>query len=149
MGVDIPTGGGAVTSSAATLTVAASAVTFDPTEPNDVDLHRFRAAQVPIAKAPPGTPANIEVVWGLGPVNAALKPAAKLTVPNTAMWPANAAVLVYLNGVDAFEMTPPVPYGTWGAIGTAHVSADGMTVSTDTGVGNGLPMLGMVGMRKM
>lgn len=148
-GVDLPAGGGAVTSSNVTLTIAASSVTFDPTEPNDVDLHRFRAVQVPTAKAPPGTPAGVEVVFGLGPVNAALKPAAKLTVPNVAGWPANTAVKLYLNGVDAFDAVPPVPYGVWGAIGTGHVSADGMTVSTDPGNGNGLPMIGMVGLAKM
>lgn len=80
-GVDLPMGGGAVTSSNVTLTIAASPVTVDPTEPNDADLHRFRAAQVPTAKAPLGTLVGVEVVFGLGPVNAALKPAAKLTVP--------------------------------------------------------------------
>lgn len=148
-GADIPMNGGAVTSNMVTLTVAASAVTFDPTEPDDADLHRFRAVTVPLAKAPPGAPSGVGVVWGLGPVNAALKPAAKLTVPNSAGWPANAAVKVYLNGVDAFDAVPPVPYGGWGAIGTAHVSADGMTISTDSGPGNGLPMIGMVGLEKM
>lgn len=149
MGVDIPLGGGDATSAGVTLTVATGSVTFDPTEPDDADLHRFRAVQVPIGKAPPAIPANIEVVWGLGPVNAALKPAAKLTVPNTAAWPANATVLFTLNGVDAFDVSPPVPYASWGAIGVGHVSADGTTVSTDPGQGNGIPMLGMVGIRKM
>jgi hypothetical protein len=149
MGVDIPMGGGAVTSNMATLDVAASSVTFDPTEPNDMDLHRFRAVQVPIAKAPPGTPANVQVLWGLGPVNAALKPAAKLTLPNTLSWAANSTVELYLNGSDAFSMVPVAPYGGWGPIGIGHVDAQGMTISTDTGVGNGLPMIGMVGLHKM
>jgi hypothetical protein len=38
-----------------------------------------------------------------------------------------------------------VPYGTWGSIGTGTVSADGTTISTDDGAGNGIPVLGMVG----
>lgn len=147
-GVDIPMGSGTVTSNMASLTVSGT-VTFDPSEPMDVDLHRFRAVQIPIAKAPPGMPSNIQVLWGLAPVNAALKPAAKLTVPNTLSWPANATVLVFLNGVDGFEMAPPVPYGSWTQIGIGHVDAQGMTISTDTGVGNGVPMLGMVGLQKM
>lgn len=149
MGIDIPMGGGAITSNNVTLTLAAnSAVKFDPSQPNDADLHRFRAVEIPLSKAPPGTPPNVEVLWGIGPVNAALAPAAQLTMPNTQGWPANAAVEFYVNGADAFDPLPPYPYGGWGAIGIGHVSADGTTVSTDSGMGNGIPMLGIVGLHK-
>ncbi len=148
IGVDIPMGSGTVTSNMVSLTVSGT-VTFDPSELMDADLHRFRAVQVPVAKAPPGMPSNIQVLWGLAPVNAALKPAAKLTVPNTLSWTANATVLFFLNGVDGFEMAPPVPYGSWTQIGIGHVDGAGTSISTDTGVGNGLPMIGMVGLQKM
>lgn len=148
-GVDIPTSG-AITSNMVSLDLASSTtVKFDPSEPNDADLHRFRAVQIPAGKFPPGTPSAVDVVWGLAPINAALSPSAKLTVPNVASWPANAAVQVYLNGADAYDAAPPAPYGGWGTIGAAHVSADGQTVSTDSGAGNGVPMLGMVGLHKM
>jgi hypothetical protein len=90
---------------------------------------------------------KLEVLWGLAPVNAAISPAAQLTVPNTKGWMPNVAVEFFLNGVDTFDANPPAPYGKYGPIGTGKVSADGMTVSTDPGAGNGIPMLGIVGIR--
>lgn len=150
VGVDFPSGGGgSVTSNGVAIALAAkTVVTFDPTEPNDVDLHRFRAVRMPLAKALPGTPANIEVLWGLSPVNAVVSPAAQLTVPNTQSWPANALVEFYLSGANGYDPAPPAPYGGWTSMGIGHVSADGATVSTDSGAGNGLPMVGIVGIRK-
>ena len=90
---------------------------------------------------------GIEVTWGLAPLNTKLVPAGTLTVPNTASWAAGAQVDVFLNGTDTTTATPPAPWGTWGPIGTAHVSADGKTVSTDPGAGNGLPEVAMVGLK--
>jgi hypothetical protein len=150
MGVDIPTSG-TITSNMVSLTLAANTVVkFDPSEAMDADLHRFRAVQVPAGKFPPGTPANVEVVWGLAPVNASLVPSAQLTVPNVSNWPKGTVVQFYLNGVDGFDTTPPVPYGSWTQIGTGKVdNVSGTTVVTDTGVGNGLPMIGMVGLHHM
>jgi len=111
----------------------------------------FRAASVT-----PGWYANtgldtaaqhIQIVWGLAPLNTKLSPAATLTVPNSAGWTAGAQVDVFLDGTDTTTATPPAPWGTWGPIGTAHVSADGTTISTDPGAGNGLPEVAMVGLK--
>jgi hypothetical protein len=90
---------------------------------------------------------GIAVVWGLAPLNTTLSPPATLTVPNTAMWPASAQVDFFLDGTDTTTATPIAPWGTWGMIGSGHVSADGATVSTDGGAGNGLAEVGLVGMR--
>jgi hypothetical protein len=146
MGQDLPgAGGGTITSNMVSLTLAANTkIDFDPTEPMDVDLHRYRAVQVPAGKFPPGAPAAIQVVWGLGPINAHFTPNATLKVPNTEMWPANALVDVYLNSVDGYEMTPPVAYGDWGKLPmTAQVTNDQMWVDLIS-----LPMVGMVGLHK-
>jgi hypothetical protein len=107
-----------------TLTFAqATTVKFDPSEPNDPELQKFRAVEVPLANAPPyfDSALKIEVLYGLGPVNAALTPAAKLTVPNTKMWAANAVVEFFLNGMDTFDAVVPAPYGKFGPIGTGKV----------------------------
>ncbi len=148
-GVDLPTAGGDVVSNLVTLTVAPSSFSFDPGEPQTADLHQFRAVEVPIASAPPlvDPTLKLEVFWGLGPVNAALSPPGALKVPNSKKWAPNAIVEFFLNGVDLIDVAPPAPYGKWAPIGTGHVSADGKTVSTDTGPGNGLPMISMVGIR--
>ena len=125
-------------------------VTFD-FEHMSASSRGFRAAAVT-----PGWYANtgldtaaqgIEVVWGLAPLNTKLAPAATLTVPNSAGWSAGAQVDVFLDGTDTTTATPPAPWGTWGPIGTAHVSADTRTVSTDPGTGNGLPEVAMVGLK--
>jgi len=146
MGQDLPGSGGTVTSNMVSLTLAASTkIDFDPTEPMDADLHRFRAAQVPTGKFPPGTPAAVEVVWGLGPINAHFTPNGTLKVPNVAMWAANSMVDVYLNSVDGYEMNPPVQYGDWGKLPMqAKVDNTGMFVD-----GISLPMVGMVGLHKL
>lgn len=149
VGVDFPNAGGDLVSNGVTLTVAASSFMFDASESSDPNWHKFRAAQVPLDKAPPyfDTTLKLEVLWGLAPVNTLLTPSAGLKVPNTKNWAANAAVELFLNGANNGASKPPAPYGGWAAIGTGHVSADGMTVSSDPGAGNGIPMIGIVGIR--
>lgn len=148
-GVDFPANGGDMVSNGVTLTVAANSFKFDLSESSDPNWHKFRAAQVPLNKAPPyfDTSLKLEVLWGLAPVNAIISPAAAITVPNTQKWAANAVVELFLNGVNNGAANPPAPYGGWAAIGTGKVSADGLTVSSDPGMGNGVPMIGIVGMR--
>ncbi len=136
--------------SAGVTLVVTGAVKFD-LEHTTAPSRAFRAARVTPAWFS-GTgldPAAlvIEVAWSLAPLNAILAPAAKLTVPNAAMWPAGAQVDFFLDGTDATTATPFAPWGTWGAIGSGHVSADGLSVSTDDGSGNGLPEVGLVGLR--
>lgn len=148
-GVDLPgSSGGDVTSGGVTLTVPPNAkITFDPGEPMSVDLERFRAAAIPAAIAPPliDPMLKLEVFWGLAPVNGTIVPLPALKIPNSKGWPANATVEVFLNGNDSYEATPPIPWGDWGPIGTAHVSADAQWVTTD--VGGGIPRLGIVAFR--
>jgi hypothetical protein len=150
-GVDFPANGGDVSSNGATLTApAAAGVKFDLSESSDPNWHKWRAVQVDLKNAPPffdNTTLKLEVLWGLAPVNALITPSATLKVPNTQKWAANAAVEFFLNGCNNGASMPPAPYGGWGPIGTGHVSQDGTTVSTDPGMGNGIPMIGMVGIR--
>lgn len=145
-GAAFPTSGGTVTSGPVTLQLAAGAVKFDPSQADDPNTQAFRAAQVDVAKVPTPLPASlgISVVWGLAPVNATLTPPATLTVPNSENWAAGSKVDFYMNGVEPAAGVP-VPYGTWGSVGTGTVSPDGTTIATDTGSGNGIPVLSMVG----
>lgn len=149
-GAAIPAGGGTVTSGSVTLQVAANAVTFDPSQPTDANTQAFRAAQVDVAKVPASLPSSLVLaaIWGLAPVNATMSPPGTLTipVPNGAGWAAGAKVDFYMNGVEP-EAGVAVPYGQWGPVGTGTVSQDGTTISTDTGSGNGIPVLSMVGVR--
>jgi hypothetical protein len=147
-GAAFPTGAGQVTSGPVSLQVAAGAVMFDPTQPDDANTQSFRAAQVDVAKVPAVLPASLSlgVIWGLAPVNAMLTPPGTLTIPNSESWPAGSKVDFYMNGVEP-EAGVVVPYGAWGPVGTGTVSQDGTTISTDTGSGNGLPVLSMVGVR--
>jgi hypothetical protein len=129
-GAAIPMAAGTVASGPVTLAVA------------------FRAAQVDVTKVPAALPASLSlnVIWGLAPVNATLTPSATLTIPNTESWPAGSKVDFYMNGVEPAAGVA-VPYGAWGPVGTGTVSQDGTTISTDTGAGNGIPVLSMVGVR--
>jgi hypothetical protein len=146
-GMAFPSGAGTVTSGAASLQVGAS-VKFDPTQPNDPNSLEFRAAAVTPAQAPPGldAPLGIKALWGLAPLNAALDPPGVLTIPNPdpTGWTAGTKVDFVMNGLDE-SPSPPVPYGGWGPVGTGTVSQDGQTITTDSGSGNGLPVLGLVG----
>jgi hypothetical protein len=137
---------GSVSSGGVTLAVSA-APTFDPTMPSDSSSEEFRAASVALADAPPGLEASLGVkaLWGLWPLNAKLSPAGALTVPNPdpTGWPAGTQVDFVMNGMDE-GLKPAVPYGGWGTIGTGTVSQDGTNITTDTGTGDGLPILGPI-----
>ena len=147
-GMAIPSGAGTVTSGPVTLKLGSGMVTFDPTQPNDPSSLEFRAAAMTPAQAPPGFDASLGVkaLWGLSPANAKLGSPGVLTVPNPdpSGWPAGTIVDFVLNGLDE-SPSPVVPYGAWGRVSTGTVSADGKTITTDSGAGNGLPILGLVG----
>ncbi len=147
-GAAFPVGAGMVTSGPVTLALAAGAVAFDPTQPADPNTQSFRAAEVDVTKVPAALPASLtlDVIWGLAPVNAVLTPPGTLTIPNSASWPAGSKVDFYMSGVESAAGVA-VPYGGWGPVGTGTVSQDGTTISTDTGSGNGIPVLSMVGVR--
>lgn len=147
-GMPFPSGQGSVTSGSVSLEVAAGSVKFDPTQPNDSNSLEFRAAAVDPAKAPPGLDASlgIKALWGLAPANATLSPPGALTIPNPdpTDWPAGTQVDFVMNSLDE-NPKPPVPYGTWGPVGTGTVSQDGKTITTDSDAGDGLPLTGIVG----
>jgi hypothetical protein len=149
-GVAFPTGGAAgdVTSGDVTLSIPAGAkLTFpiDITTPSDRQL---RSAAIAMANAPPAVDAalHLEVLYGLAPLDTEVAPPAKLTVPNSAGWAAGAAVELFVHGMDINDKF--APYAGWKAAGTATVSADGKTVVTDDGAGNGLPVVTLIGLRK-
>jgi hypothetical protein len=110
------------------------------------DQQLFRAAEIPIAKAPAAVdPAlNLEILYGVGPVETTFCPPAAVTVPNTPAWPAGTAVEFYVHGVDVSE--DYAPYGGWAKVSDGAVSADGKTVST--AAAGGLPVLSAFGVRK-
>jgi hypothetical protein len=147
-GAPFPSGAGTISSASVSLDVAASSVTFDPSQPGDPNSVEFRAAAVDPTKAPPGLASSlgIKALWGLAPVNATISPSATLTIPNPdpTDWPAGTQVDFVMNSLDE-SPKPPVPYGTWGPIGTGTVSADGKTITTDSDAGSGLPLTGIVG----
>jgi hypothetical protein len=146
-GAPFPTSGGAVLSGAVALQVGPGAIAFDPTAPMDPTSLEFRAAAIDPAAAPPGLdPAlGVKALWGLAPANAAIRPAAALTIPNPdPSWLPGATVDFVGSGAEA-SATAALPYGKWGRVGTGTVSADGKSITTDTGAGNGIGMLGIVG----
>ncbi|HEX8793099.1 MAG TPA: hypothetical protein VF765_19275 [Polyangiaceae bacterium] len=131
------------------VTLAVSgAPTFD-LEHTTATSQVFRAASFPLAAfagtgLDPG-PTRVAFAWGLAPLNTKLAPPAKLSVPNAPSWPAGAAVDVLLDGTDTTTATPPAPWGTWGVVASAHVSADGSTIATDAA--SGLPEVAPVAFR--
>ena len=109
---------------------------------------QFRAVSIPVAKSAPwlDTSLGLELLWALGPLDTTFDPPARLTVPNTAGWPAGQLLEVFMQGIDLAETY--APYGAWAQIGTATVSADGATISTDDAAGSGVPQLTIAGFRK-
>lgn len=135
------------TNSNVTLGIPAGAVVDFEFDFVDVMNQRFVAAVVDItafnASELPQVPAAlaIEVLVATGPFGTHICPAAKLTFPNVAGWPANAEVELYLNGNLTFAHY--APYGGWALLSEGVVSTDGMTVTTKDGMG--VEMLGVFG----
>lgn len=133
-----------------TLTFASpTTIKYDPSEPSDAENQKFRAVDYPLAKAPPffDQTQKIEVLYGTAPVNARLTPPAKLTTPNPKGWMVGTKVEFLLNGVDTFDINPPppAPYGRFGVVATGTVTGAN-TIETDQG--QGIPMLGLIGIRQ-
>jgi len=138
--------GQAASSAGVTLTVEQCAVVkidtityFDPAK------RTFRAVRLPASATTPAIDGSLglELVYGLAPIRTRICPAAKLTVPNGPGWNANAEVEFFIHGVDVPEYFSL--YGGWTKVSEGSVSADGNTVSTNDG--EGLPELGVVGIR--
>ena len=139
--------GATVTSRGISLTLASdmNPVAPDPFDFDTPDLRKFRAALVPSDKPPAAVDASLGfgILAALTPVGAELCPSAKLTVPNTANWPAKSRVEFFLHGVDVGEEW--APYGGWAKVSDGAVNDDGKDVSTDDA--GGLPALSVVGVR--
>ena len=138
--------GETVTSSGVSLTLASPAkIKFEP-DYTTADEKKFRAVEIPMAKAPKAVDAslNFEVLVATTPVDTHICPHAKLSVPNTAGWAAGTAVEFYMHGVSVVEEW--APYGGWAKISEGKVDADGKTISTNDG--EGVPLLTVFGVRK-
>lgn len=139
--------GASATSSGVTLTLAAgTTMEFDLLAFETPEQLRFRAAEVPLAKAPPAVDESIgfEIVVGTTPVDTRFCPHAALSVPNTAGWPPGTEVEFWVHGVSLDEEW--APYGGWGKVSDGTVSADGGRVVTSDAAG--VPILGVFGIKK-
>jgi hypothetical protein len=130
------------------LTIAAGAnIEVDVLVYDTPEFQTFRAAEIPIAKAPLAVDPslNFEIIVGTTPIETKFCPHAKLTVPNTAGWPPGQAVEVFIHGVSVEEEW--APYAGWAKVSDATVSTDGQSVVTDDGDANGIPYLSVFGFR--
>ena len=107
----------------------------------------FRSVNVPVTGL--NLPAldssyGFELVYALAPIQSKICPAAKMTIPNSKGWDADAAVEFFLHGSTTFTDLHTA-YGEWAKVSDGAVSADGKTVSTSDG--QGIPVLGPIGIR--
>lgn len=141
--------GSAITSGPVTVTLAAgTTVLVDELTYDTPAKQQFRAVTLPVAKlGPVVTPSGLALVqlYGVAPAETLFCPTAKITVPNDAGLPANAAVEFYILGSDVGQAW--APYAGWTKISDGAVSADGTTISTSAG--GGFPILeGVFGIRQ-
>ena len=116
--------------------------------PEDVELgnlgSRLRAADVPLAQAPPGAvAAGVVALWALAPFDLASTKRMSVRVVNVAHLPAGTAVDFV--GLGDSVYTPPLNGGLWQVVAAGHVTADGASVVTDPG--EGLFVLTWIGVR--
>lgn len=139
-GVDFCTGAEA-TSNGVTISVPEGAsLQVDKLVYGD-DERGFRAAVVNAADMElPGMPAGIELLVGTAPIDTLICPGATMTFPNDPGWDEGTVVDVYLYGSMIFNHT--VPYGTWGKISTATVTAEGIVTDDGEEIG----VLGVFGL---
>jgi hypothetical protein len=140
--------GQALTSGEVTLELDAAAfLEFDILTYCEPGEQRFRAVTLPLdgsATWPGVDPAlQLEMAFGMAPISTMICPPAKMTVPNSAGWTANAAVEFLLQGTSVFQEWAVL--GEWTKISDGVVSADGLTVSTLDG--QGIPEIGTIGVR--
>jgi len=139
--------GGSATSGGVTLTLAAGTkISFDELTFDTAELQKFRAAEVPVAKAPPAVDKSLgfEILVGTTPLDTEFCPHATLSVPNTAGWAAGTEVELWIHGLDPGEEW--APYAGWAKVSGGKVSADGKSVVTNDG--EGIPILSTFGIKK-
>lgn len=143
---DLLTPGASAKSNGVVIDIAAGAkVKIDLLTYEDPAQATFRAALLPAgANVPAVDPTlDLEVVYGAAPMETLLCPAAKLHIPNTAGWAANAPVEFFIHGLEVGQEW--APYGGWAMVSEGAVSADGKEVVTADG--QGIPFLSTFGVR--
>ncbi|MFO0618601.1 MAG: hypothetical protein U0414_38775 [Polyangiaceae bacterium] len=118
-------------------------LSFDITVEETPEAHSFRAAVIDVAKNDVVAPGQaFDEIVALGPEETLVCPNAKLSVPNVSGLAAGTAVDFYFQEVSIEESFGT--YGDWAPIASGAVSADGMTIATDT---KGIPVLGVYGIK--
>ncbi len=128
--------GGTFTAGDVTLTVSpGTTLEFDLEDALLGELgRRFRAAYVPTAQAPVfAREANLSAVWALAPFNVIADHPVAVRVANRAGLAAGSAVEFVALGQDILSAPPTA--GRPIVVATGHVSADGMSATTDPGTG--------------
>jgi hypothetical protein len=134
------------TSRGVTVVLASNAaVAIDPFDYDTPALKNFRAAEIPMAKAPAAVDASLglSILVALTPTGTTLCPRAKFSTPNSPGWPAGSRVEFFLHGVEVGENF--APYGGWAKVSDGAVTEDGSAVETDDA--GGLPIISVVGVR--
>ena len=105
----------------------------------------LRAVRVPLDSAPDvvGEGPDLELVYAATPVETRFCPPAQLSIDNSEGWAPKTKLEVWLHGVDIAE--EHAPYGGWGLVSAAEVSADGERIETTE---PGLPVLGVLGFKR-
>lgn len=116
-------------------TIAIDTLTYPTADDQQLRAVALPAAQQSAVIAPSGV--DLEILFGTAPAGTLFCPSAAVTVPNTAGWPANAAVEFYVQGTDVGQDW--APFGGWGKVSDGHVSSDATSVSTNPG--QGFPIL--------
>ena len=106
----------------------------------------FRAVEIPGNRIASVTPSDLEVelLFATGPVDTELCPPAQVTVPNRAGWEPGSEVEFWLHGSEVIT-EQWAPYAGWAKVSGGTVSDDGVSVTSNAD--EGLPVLGVVGVR--
>jgi hypothetical protein len=132
------------------LTLAAGTkIGIDLIDESEGDPPQFRAMVVQPSQAPEASLGSmgLELLVALGPFGATLSVQAKLSLPNSPQWAAGSVVEIFQQGLDNAGEGNRAP-ASWSAVGTGRVSADGKSIATDDGAGNGIANMALVGIRR-
>lgn len=113
---------------------AGASLEIDPFIYDTPDKQAFRAVPIPTAGAQiilADVGAGFDLLYGMSPAETLVCPAAKISVPNTAGWAANAPVEFWEMTIDAAQTY--APYGGWTKASDGVVTADGTRVETTQG----------------
>lgn len=110
------------------------------------EKQQFRTVTIPVAQetALLDPALDIELLFGVAPINTIVCPAIGVTVPNSVGFAANTAVEFYAHGIEVGQEF--APYAGWEKVSDGQVSADGATIST--AAGGGFLALNTFGIRK-